>query len=107
MPSASQVAGEDAGVIRQVDAVLNPVGDVAIPLVPVSVVKATVPPGITAFASGVAVGTGGNATVGVIVAEATCVLVSAITYFTAVATPEKVDNGSNVTVPFAFTVYVP
>ena len=69
MPSASQVAGEDAGVMRQVDAVLNPVGDVAIPPVPVRVVKATVPPGITALDSGVATGTGGNATVGVIVAS--------------------------------------
>ena len=32
---------------------------------------------------------------------------SATTYFTGVATPLKVGNGSNVTVPFAFTVYVP
>jgi hypothetical protein len=33
--------------------------------------------------------------------------VSATWYLTAVAVPLNVGNGSNVTVPFAFTVYVP
>jgi hypothetical protein len=43
----------------------------------------------------------------VIVALASCVVESATTYFTGEAVPVKVGNGSNVTVPFAFTVNVP
>ena len=74
---------------------------------PVSVVNATVPPGMTDFVSAVATGGVGNATVGVMVASSIRPLVSATTYFTAVATPVKDDNGSKVTVPLAFTVYVP
>ena len=46
-PSASQVVV--LGVIRHVTEALKPTPDVARPPVPVSVVKATVPPGITAF----------------------------------------------------------
>jgi hypothetical protein len=67
-PSASQVVVP--GVIRHVDAVLNPTVDVARPLTPVNVVKLTVPPGITVFVCGVATGAGGNPTVGVMVAFA-------------------------------------
>jgi len=54
-----------------------------------------------------AIGTRGALTVGVIVALVTWPVVSATTYFTGVATPAKVGNGSNVTVPFELTVYVP
>ena len=70
----------------------------------IKVVNATVPPGITDFDSGVATGAAGKATVGVIVALVSWPVVSATTYFTGVATPAKVGNGLNVTVPFAFTV---
>ena len=69
-PSASHVAGDELGVIRHVNDALRPAADVAIPEVPVMVVNATVPPGITDLVSGVAVGTAGKATVGVIVAPA-------------------------------------
>ena len=41
------------------------------------------------------------------VASANCVVESATTYFTSDAVPVKVGSGSNVTVPFAFTLYVP
>ena len=106
-PSASHAAGDDPGVMRHVEAGTSPTPDVARPLVPVMVVKVAVPPGITTFDSGVATGTGGSATVGVIVAPATWPVVSATTYFTGEAVPVNVGNGSNVTEPFAFTVYVP
>jgi hypothetical protein len=107
MPSASHVAGEEAGVIRHVTEVLNPAVAVARPLVPVSVVKVAVAPCKTDFVSGFATGRAGAVTVGVIVALATCDNPSCITYFTGDAVPLKVGYGSNVTVPFAFTVYVP
>jgi hypothetical protein len=71
------------------------------------VVNVAVPPGMRFFVCGVATGSAGKATVGVIVAFASCPVLSCTTYFTGDATPEKVGNGSNVTVPFAFTVYVP
>jgi hypothetical protein len=70
-------------------------------------VKVAVPPGTTAFVSGVATGAAGIETVGVIVAPVTWPVESATTYFTAVAVPLNVGSGSKVTVPFAFTVYVP
>ena len=41
------------------------------------------------------------------VASARCVVESATTYFTSDAVPVNVDNGVKVTVPLAFTVYVP
>jgi hypothetical protein len=69
--SASQTAGLEAGVIKQVafePLVCNCV-PVASPEVPVIVVNVAVPPGITAFISGVATGAGGGVTVGVIVAS--------------------------------------
>ena len=47
MPSASQAAGDDAGVMRQVAEVLKPAAEVARPEVPVKVVKATDSPGLT------------------------------------------------------------
>ena len=106
-PSVSHAAGTEPGVIKQVTVALSPTPDDARPLVPVKVVNATVPPGITDFDSGVATGAAGKATVGVIVALVPWPVVSATTYFTGVATPAKVGNGLNVTVPFAFTVYVP
>ena len=65
------------------------------------------PPGITDLVSGVATGAAGRPTVGVIVALVTWPVVSATTYFTGVATPAKVGNGLNVTVPSGLTVYVP
>ena len=104
-PSVSHVA--EPGVIKHVTVALSPTPDDARPLAPVKVVNATVPPGITDFDSGVATGAAGKATVGVIVALVPWPVVSATTYFTGVATPAKVGNGLNVTVPFAFTVYVP
>lgn len=70
MPSASQVAGDDPGVIRHVEEGTSPTPDVARPLAPVMVVNVAVPPGITAFESGVATGNAGKETVGVIVAPA-------------------------------------
>jgi hypothetical protein len=57
--------------------------------------------------SGVATGAFGAVTVGVIVALATWPVESVTTYFTGVAVPLKVGKGSKVTVPLAFTVYVP
>ena len=66
MPSASQLAV--FGVYRHVLLVLSPTPDVASAPVPVNVVKIAVPPGITAFDSGVATGAAGMETVGVIVA---------------------------------------
>ena len=71
-PSASQVAGEDAGVIRHVAVVSNAAVEVARPEAPVRVVNATVPPGMTDFVSGVATGGAGLATVTVIVAFVVC-----------------------------------
>ena len=106
-PSASHAAGEEAGVIKHVAAVLNPAAAVARPLAPVMVVKETDAPGSTAFALGVATGTAGAVTVDVIVAPTVVFVESATTYFTGEATPLKVGNGSNVMVPFAFAVYVP
>jgi hypothetical protein len=69
--------------------------------------KLTVDAGATARRSGVATGGGGIRTVGVMVALATRPLMSATVYFTGDAVPTNVGNGSNVIVPFAFTVYVP
>jgi hypothetical protein len=105
MPSASQVVV--FGVNKHVADVLSPAGDVASAPVPVTVVKEAVPPGTTAFVSGVATGAAGIETVGVMVALVTWPVESATTYFTAVAVPLNVGSGSKVTVPFAFTVYVP
>ena len=67
-------------------------------------VKATVPPGFTDLASGLAVGRSGIATVGVINAPVNCVVESATTYLTGDACPVNVGKGSKVTVPFAFTL---
>ena len=92
------------GVIKQVDAATRPTPEVARPFEPVIVVNVAVPPGITASVSGVATGAAGAVTVGVIVALASCVVESATTYFTGEAVPLNVGNGSNVTVPLAFTV---
>ena len=72
MPSASQVAGDDAGVMRQVAAVSKAAVDVARPEAPVKVVNATVPPGMIDFVSGVAAGGAGSATVTVMVAFVDC-----------------------------------
>jgi hypothetical protein len=69
-PSASQVAGDELGVMRHVEAVLKPATAEARPLAPVKVVYATSPPGITDFDCDVAVGDAGAETVGVIVAPA-------------------------------------
>ena len=93
--------------MRHVNAGSNPAAAVARPLVPVVVVNDAVAPGITDFVSGFATGRAGAVTVGVIVALATCDNPSCITYFTGDAVPLKVGYGSNVTVPFVFTVYVP
>ena len=68
-PSGSHVVV--LGVNKQVDAFVKPATAVARPPIPVSVVNATVPPGMTALLSGVATGGFGNATVGVIVALVT------------------------------------
>ena len=92
------------GVIKQVDAATRPTPEVARPFEPVIVVNVAVPPGITASVSGVATGAAGAVTVGVIVALASCVVESATTYFTGEAVPLNIGNGSNVTVPLAFTV---
>ena len=104
IPSASQVAGEDPGVMRHVAFEFKPTLELASPPGPLMVVNVAVPPGITDFDSGVATGAVGIATVGVIVAFVTCPVVSATTYFTGDAVPVNVDKGSNVTVPLAFTV---
>ena len=92
---------------KQVTAAFNPAAAVANAPLPVSVVNVAVPPGITALLSGVATGAAGEATVGVMVAPANWPVVSCTVYFTGEAVPVNEDNGSNVTVPFAFTVYVP
>jgi hypothetical protein len=68
IPSASQVVV--LGVMRHVAEVLKPAPVAASPFAPVSVVKEIVPPGITAFDSGLATGTAGIETVGVMVALA-------------------------------------
>jgi hypothetical protein len=94
-------------VIKHVTVAFSPTPDDARPFVPVKVVNAIVPPGITDLVSGVATGPVGGSTVGVIVALVTWPVVSATTYFTGVATPANVGNGLNVTVPFGLTVYVP
>ena len=69
--SESHAAGLELGVMRHV--ALAPLVcscvPVASPDVPVIVVKVAVPPGITAFVSGVATGAGGGVTVGVMVAS--------------------------------------
>jgi hypothetical protein len=70
MPSESHVTGDEAGVMRQVAEVLKLDGVVERPLAPVTVVKAVDPPGITIFVCGVATGSAGIETVGVIVAFA-------------------------------------
>jgi hypothetical protein len=106
-PSASQVAGDELGVMRHVEEVLKPATAEARPLAPVKVVNATSPPGITDFDCDVAVGDAGAETVGVTVAPASCPIVSATTYFTGDAVPVNVGSGSNVIVPFRFAVYVP
>ena len=59
------------GVTRHVAEVLKPTPDVASPLAPVKVVKVAVPPGITAFDSGLVTGSAGIDTVGVIAAPVT------------------------------------
>ena len=67
-PSESHAAGDEFGVMRQVEFVLNPAEAVASPDAPVKVVKETVAPGITDFVCDVATGAFGGATVAVIVA---------------------------------------
>ena len=67
-PSESHVVV--LGVKRHVANALSPTPDVARAPLPVSVVNVAVPPGITAFDSGVATGNPGIDTVGVIVALA-------------------------------------
>ena len=106
-PSASHASGFEAGVIKHVAAVFKPATAVANPFAPLIVVNATVPPAITAFVSGVAAGGAGSETVGVILAPASWPVESVTAYFTGAAVPLNVGNGSNVTVPLAFTVYVP
>ena len=78
-PSASQTSGDEAGVIKHVTEALSPTPDDARPLVPVKVVNATVPPGITDFDSGFATGAVGAATVGVMEALSTLPVVSETT----------------------------
>jgi hypothetical protein len=57
-------------------------------------------PGKRVFTSGVATGTGGGVTVGVIVAESIWPVESVTWYVTGdLAVPEKVGSGSNVTTP--------
>ena len=68
-PSASHVV--KPGVIKHVTVGLSPTPDDARPFVPVKVVNATVPPGITDLVSGVATGADGAITVGVIEALST------------------------------------
>jgi hypothetical protein len=68
IPSASHDAV--LGVYRHVADVLKLTGVVARPPVPVTVVKAVDPPGITIFVCGVATGAAGIDTAGVIVALA-------------------------------------
>ena len=107
IPSASQDAGDEAGVIRHVTEVFKPATELAKPEVPVSVVNAAVPPGATLSVFGVATGKAGKPTVTLMNAAACWVVESATTYFTDDAVPLKVGNGSKVTVPFALTRYVP
>jgi hypothetical protein len=97
------------GVYRHVTPVPDVLRSVPVarPDVPVIVVNATVPPANTALVSGVASGAGGGVTVGVIVASSDRPSESVAWYVIAVAVPLNVGSGSNVTVPFAFTVYVP
>ena len=68
IPSASQVVV--LGVMRHVAEVLKPAPVAASPLAPVKVVKVAVPPGMTAFDSGLVTGSAGMETVGVMVALA-------------------------------------
>ena len=70
-PSVSQASGVEPGVIKQVNDVSRPTPEVASAPVPVKVVKATVPPGMTDFDSAVATGAAGAVTVGVIFAPVT------------------------------------
>ena len=70
MPSASHASGDDPGVIKHVMLAFKPPVAVAKPFAPVMVANVTVPPAMTAFASGVATGTAGFDTVGVTVAPA-------------------------------------
>ena len=90
--------------MRHVTDVFKPAMELAKPEVPVRVVNAIVPPGITDFESGKAVGAPGGFTIGEIFALVTCPVESDTTYFTGDALPLNVGDGSNVTVPFAFTV---
>lgn len=106
-PSASQVAGDEPGVIKHVAVGIKPALEVARPPCEVIVVNVAVAPGITLLVSEVATGTAGAMTVDVMVACVTWPVESATTYFTGVAVPLNVSNGSKVTVPFGFTVYVP
>ena len=71
-PSASHASGDEAGVIKHVNDVLSPTPEVASAPLPVNVVKATVPPGMTDLVSGVATGAAGGLTVGVMVALVCC-----------------------------------
>ena len=70
-PSVSHVVGDEPGVIKHVTVAFSPTPDDARPFVPVKVVNAIVPPGITDLVSGVATGPVGGSTVGVIVALVT------------------------------------
>jgi hypothetical protein len=91
-------------VYKQVAELFAARTDVRRPAVPVTGEKLMVDPGRTTLVSGLALGGGGGTTVGVMVADTTCPMESATTYFTGEAVPVNVGNGSNVTVPFAFTV---
>jgi hypothetical protein len=99
-----------AGVNKQVSlapVVTRPVPD-ARPELPVIVVNVAVPPGNRDLVSGVATGAVGGSTVNVIVEFTNRSSVSAAWYFTVVAVPVKVSNGSKVTTPVVWlTVYVP
>lgn len=100
---------ESAGSTRHVaDVVKEGPPDAARPPVPVNVVNATEPPGMTVLCCGLAVGAGGGVTVGVIVEAVFWPSASTATYRTGVAVPVKDGNGSKVTTPVdVFNVYVP
>ena len=90
--------------MRHVSVVFSPTPEFAKPDAPVMLVNTVLPPGRTDFVSGATVGAPGGFTVAVRVAPTNCVVESVTTYFTGDAVPVKPDAGTNVTVPFAFTV---
>ena len=84
-----------------------PVAFAASALVPKIGAKSFVPQSMSETVPGFATGGGGARTVGVMVVLTVWPMVSVTWYFTAVAVPVNDGNGSNVTVPSVFTVYVP